>query len=202
MDQGEEERSREERRRIDRDPDARVRGRDDEASECGTADPARVLAEAEDRVRGLEQLLRDGLRDDSGGRREEERGAEAIDRTERSELPDLGLAGQQQDRDHTLGKPADNVREHHHAMARQAVGPDPAHEQEEHLWDRPGRENEAEIGFRAGQVEDGERKRDVRERVADERGRSAEEEESELALTEGAGADVLKQTSSEGAALS
>jgi hypothetical protein len=55
-------------------------------------------------------------------------------------------------------------------------GPDPADEQEEHLRDRSRGENEAEVGLRAGQVKDGERERDVRERVADERDRAAEEE--------------------------
>src|SRR5438034_2505033 len=191
MDQGEEERGGEERRCVDGDPDSRARGRHDEASERGASDPTRVLAQAEDRVRRLEQPLRDGLRDDSSRSREEERGAEAVDRTERRQLPDLGLAGQQQDRDHTLRETADDVRCHHHAMTRQAVGPDPADEQEEHLRDRSRGENETEVGFRAGQVENGERERDVRERVADERGRPAEEEESELALAERPGAEAV-----------
>ena len=195
MDQREEERGSEERRRIDGDPDSRARGRHHEASERGASDPARVLAEAEDRVRRLEKLLRDRLRDDSGSSRKEERGAEAVDRTERGQLPDLGLAGQQQDRDHALGEPADDVREHHHAMARQAVGPDAADEQEQHLRDRPRSENEAEVGLRAGQVENGERECDVRERIADEGGRAAEEEESELALAERACAEAIDQWS-------
>ena len=77
-------------------------------------------------------------------------------------------------------------------MAREPVGPDPADEQEDHLRDRARREDEAEVGLRAGQVEDGERERDVRERVADERGRSAEEEEPELALAQRAGAEAFE----------
>jgi hypothetical protein len=49
-------------------------------------------------------------------------------------------------------------------------------------WDRPGRENEAEVDLRAGQVEAGERECDIRERVPDERCHATEEEEAELAL--------------------
>jgi hypothetical protein len=176
-------------------PTPGARRRHDEASERGAADPARVLAEAEDRVRRLEQPLWDRLRDDSGRRGEEERGAEAVDCPECCHLPDLGLSRQEQDRDHALGKPADDVREDHDAVAREAVGPDSTDEQEQHLRNRPRRKDEAEIGFRAGQVEDGEGERDVGERVADERGRPAEEEESELALAEWPGAEAVNQWS-------
>ena len=94
--------------------------------------------------------------------------------------------------------PLNDVREHHDAVARQAVGPDAADEQKQHLWDRPGRQNEAEVGLRAGQVENGEGERDVGERVADERGRPAEEEEAELALTQRARADAVNQWSQPG----
>jgi hypothetical protein len=171
MDQGEKERCGEERGCIDRDPDPGARSGHDDASERGAADPACVLAEAQDRVCRLEKPLWDRLRDDSGRRGEEERGAEAVDRTQRRQLPDLGFSRQEQDRYHALREPADDVREDHDAVARQAVGPNSSDEQEQHLWNRPGRENEAEVGLRAGQVEDGERERDVRERVANERDR-------------------------------
>jgi hypothetical protein len=59
--------------------------------------------------------------------------------------------------------------------AREPVGPDAADEEEQHLRQRARREDEAEVRLRAGQVEDGERERDGCERVADERGRPAEE---------------------------
>src|SRR6478609_7949992 len=98
MDQREKERCGEERRCIDSDPDTRARGRHNEASERGAGDPARVLTEAKDGVRRLEQALWNRLRNDSGRRGEEERGTEAVDRTERRQLPDLGLSRQEQDR--------------------------------------------------------------------------------------------------------
>jgi hypothetical protein len=42
-------------------------------------------------------------------------------------------------------------------VAREAVGPDAADEQEEHLRQRARRQHVAEVGFRAGHVENGER---------------------------------------------
>ena len=58
------------------------------------------------------------------------------------------------------------------------------------LWSDIGGQHVAEVCLGAGQVEDRERERDVRERVADEGRRPAREEEPELALAERAGAEV------------
>jgi hypothetical protein len=69
-------------------------------------------------------------------------------------------------------------------VPREPVRPDASHEQEEHLRQGARREDEAEVGLRAGQVEDGERQRDGRERVADERRRPAEEQQPKASLAE------------------
>ena len=69
-------------------------------------------------------------------------------------------------------------------VARQPVGPDPADEDEEDLRDEPGGDDEAEVGRRAGQVEDGEGERDRRERAPEERGHSPQEEQAKLPLAE------------------
>jgi hypothetical protein len=69
-------------------------------------------------------------------------------------------------------------------VPREPVRPDASHEQEEHLRQGARREDEAEVGLRAGQVEDGERKRDVREGAADERRGPPEEVEPEVALAQ------------------
>ena len=174
----------EKRRSVDRDPNAGARGRHHEASECGSSDPARVLTEAEDRVRLLQHPLRDRLRDDPGRRREEERRAQPVDGGEHQQLPDLGSTRQQEDGNRTLAEAARDVRGDHHTVPREPVGPDSSDEQEDHLRQRARRQDEAEVGLRAGQVEDGERERDGRERVADERRRPAEEQEPEAALAE------------------
>jgi hypothetical protein len=97
-------------------------------------------------------------------------------------VPDLRIAAEQEHRDCALTEAARNVRPDHHPVAGQPVGPDAADEEEQHLRQRPRREDVPKVGLRSGQVEDGERERDVRERAPDEGGRSAEEEESERAL--------------------
>ena len=71
-------------------------------------------------------------------------------------------------------------------MARQAVGPHAADEQEDHERHHPGGEHEPEVGRGAGQVEDGERHRDGEQAVAEVRRRLAGEEEPELAVAEDA----------------
>ena len=69
-------------------------------------------------------------------------------------------------------------------MPREPVGPDSSDEQEDHLRQGARRQDEAEVGLRAGQVEDCERERHGCERVADERRRPAEEQEPEAPLAE------------------
>jgi hypothetical protein len=61
------------------------------------------------------------------------------------------------------------------------------------LRQRARREDEAEVGLGAGQVENGEGERDVGECVADERGRPAEEEVPEAALSERAEVEALER---------
>ena len=125
-----------------------------------------------------------GLRDDPGGGGEEERGRGAVHRCERGEVPDLSVAGDEQGGGHRLREAADDVRPDHHPVPRQPVGPDPADEQEHDQRDLARGEDQAEVGLRARQVEDGERERDRRDRAADEGDRPAGEEEAELALAE------------------
>jgi hypothetical protein len=67
-------------------------------------------------------------------------------------------------------------------MAWEPVGPDSADEHEDHERDCLRRQDVAEVGLRAGQVEDGERETDRGECVAGDRDRPAEEEEPELPL--------------------
>src|SRR3712207_7635498 len=64
---------------------------------------------------------------------------------------------------------ADEVGRDHHEVARQPVGPDPADEEEDHLWQRRGREDAAEVRSRPRQVDDRERERDRREGAPEDR---------------------------------
>ena len=94
------------------------------------------------------------------------------------------LPGEKEHGDGGLAQAARQVRADHHVVAGQPIAPDPAREEEEHLRHRAGGEDVAQVGLRAGELEDREGERDVREGVADERRRPPEEEEPELPLAE------------------
>jgi hypothetical protein len=80
----------------------------------------------------------------------------------------------------------DHVRADHHRMARQAVGDDPADEDERRLREPSGREDDAEIGLGAVQaVEHREREADRGHGGPEERRRAGGVEEPELPLAKG-----------------
>ena len=108
-----------------------------------------------------ERLGADGLRDDSRRGGKEEGEGHSAERREHDQLPDLGLPGEQQHGGHGLNRAVDEVRRDHDPMAWEAVGPDPADQHEDHERDRLRGQDVPEVGLRAGQVEDGERERDV-----------------------------------------
>ena len=78
----------------------------------------------------------------------------------------------------------DEVGDDHDVMPRQAVGPDPADEDEEDLRHDARGDDDPEVGRRPRQVEDCERERDRRERASEERDRPTPEEQSKLPLPE------------------
>ena len=69
-------------------------------------------------------------------------------------------------------------------MARQAVGPDAADQDEGHAGDDVRGVDDADLGRRAARLENREGERDGREVVADERDGLAGEEQAELALAQ------------------
>jgi hypothetical protein len=169
---------------IECDRDAGPEAGDDEARERGAADRRRVPGEREQGVRLLQERRRDGLRRHARRGREVEGDRGPVDSRQRSEVPHLRLAGDQQCRRPGLCERADDVRAHHHLVPRQPVRPDPADEQKEDERHLLRGENQAEVGLRPGQVEDGERQRNGRDRAARERDRATGEEEAELALAQ------------------
>jgi len=182
--QRERQRGRAVREGVERErPASSGRGDEDAAGRCARH-AGRVQRQAEEHVRRLEQLARDGLRDDPGRRREEERGRRPAHELERGELPQLGSARQEQQRGDTLCCGVRDVRADHDVVPRQPVRPHAAEEEEDDLRDRARREHEPHRRERVGQVEDGERERDRRDRRPGERDRPAEEEKPELALSE------------------
>jgi hypothetical protein len=61
---------------------------------------------------------------------------------------------------------ADDVRRDHQPRPRQAVGPDPADQEERHQRDQLRPEHDADVGGVAGQVRDEQRQRDDHDAVA------------------------------------
>ena len=114
----------------------------------------------------------DGLRDEPARGREEERELAPATRRERGHLPDLARARR------TAGarsRPGSRPRRRSETTMTRWRGRRSAQiaadEQEEDLRNRAARPARAEVGLRAGQVEDRERERDGRERAAEERDR-------------------------------
>ena len=82
------------------------------------------------------------------------------------QLPDLGIAGDQQRGHHRLGPGTHQVAGDHHSLPRQAIGPDAAGQREQDARQREGGEDEAQVRGRAGQLQDGEGERHAHQRIA------------------------------------
>ena len=157
--------------------------RGDEDASCGRAEDQRPVAgEAKQRVRLLEQPGAHRLRDDSLGRREEERGRRTAHHLECDQLPDLRSAGEDEHRDRRLRRPGERVG-HDRDGGAEPVGPD-ADEDEDDLRQRAGGNDEPEIRRGATDVQHREGERDRRESAPEEGHRSPEEEQPEVPLGE------------------
>ena len=98
------------RQRVEGDRPPRPGGGDEQAAECGAADVRGVEGQAQQRVRGLQLVGRDGLRHDPLRGREEEGARDRPHDGDHRELPDLGPAREQEVRRDRLGDPGDEVR--------------------------------------------------------------------------------------------
>jgi hypothetical protein len=174
-----------EARRVDRDRPPGPGGGDEDAAERGAEHVGRVQRETQQGVRLLDHRFRDSLRDDPLRGWEEERGHGAVQRAEHDELPDLGVAGQEERGDRSLRRHAGHVRCDHDEVPREAVGDDAAEEDERRVRDRARGEHEPELRPRAVQcIEHGERQPDRGHRAADERRRPRRVEQAEPSLAE------------------
>ena len=144
-----------------------------------------------ERIRILEQLEPDCEREQPGRRRIEEPCGRPGHRLEDEELPDLGGPGDQQRRGQRESARTDDVRDDHQPLPRDTVGNDAAREDREHERRARRREDEPDVGDRAGEIEHREREREQEHRVAEDGDRLAAPEERVLALPEDAGITVL-----------
>ena len=146
-----------------------------------------------ERIRILEQLEPDCQRQQPGRRRIEEPCGRPRHRLEDEELPDLGGPGDQQRRGQRESARTDDVRDDHQPLPRDTVGNDAAREDREHERRARRREDEPDVGDRAGEIEHRERQREQEHRVAEDGDRLAAPEERVLALLQ----DVLGHRSGE-----
>ena len=181
---GEESGADEERDAVDCDRPAGSRQRDDDAGERRAEDREDASSQAHERVRLLQPVGGDELRDQARRGRQEERAAAAVEEDEHQEVPQLRPSGQDEDGEQSLRRRAQQVACEHHALAREPVGPDAAHEHERHERDGARREDEAECRRRRVRVDDRERQRHRQQAVAELRERACEVETPELAFPE------------------
>ena len=111
------------------------------------AGPAMAVTVRESDIRPFACWSRAGayrLRDETTGGGAEERLCSAVDRGEHDEVPDLGPAGQQEDRHGGRGDAASDVGYEHDPLPRQPVGPDAGDEEQRDAGNRPGGEHVGE----------------------------------------------------------
>jgi hypothetical protein len=169
---------------VDRDRPARPGSGDDPAADRCAEHGARVQREPEQSVRLLGHRRGHGLRHDRGRGGEEERRRRPVHGADGDHVPELGVVREEQCRQRPLARAAEHAGGDHHVVARQAVGPDPADQEEDDLGCRACREDVSQVGLRAGQMEDCECERDRSHRIAEEGHGPPEEEQAELALDE------------------
>ena len=173
----------EERRGVDREREARPDAQDERGGERRAGELGDRLDGAERGLRGLDLILRDGLRDEARVGRPEERlgGPEA--RLDQRDVPDLDRAGEDQDGEQRVQREADQVGGDHHLVPRQPVGPHAADQQERHQRHRVGGEHDADVGRRP-QLGHVERQRDEHDPVADRARGLTAKQQPEVPVTE------------------
>jgi hypothetical protein len=109
-----------------------------------------------------------------------------VQRLQKGDLPDAGVAGDQKNRSRCLRAEADQIGANHHCSSRETIGEHPADEQEPNERHRPRGEHVAKIGGATRQVENREGQRHRRDRVAELRDDLARKEQTEVALLKNA----------------
>ncbi len=156
---------------------------DHDASDCGAEDAYEISGHPLERVRLLEPVRRDRLRDEPDLRRDHEAQAEAVDRLEDHDCLDPARAREDAGGGCRLGNALDEGGPHEHEVARQTVGEDAAADHDEGLDALTDGEHDSERGRRRD-VEHCERERDTGDPVAGGGDRRGAEEQPEVALAE------------------
>ena len=179
------------RQSVDADAPAGADRRHEQAGQHRAQRDRHARHETAQPVGLLEPRAAHHLRREADRGRPEERLAHAHADLEQRQLPDLGHAGDEQSSRRALQPEAQEVRDQHHLLARQPVGPHAADEEEDGQRDQVGGFDDADVGGRAADLEHGEGQRDHGEHDAHDGGGLPEEQLAELGLTQGG--DVVGQ---------
>ena len=173
-----------ERRGIHGDRPAGAGGRDERARDGWAEDLATRERRRAQRVRGLELLLGDELREQPGRGGVEAPGGGPGDPGERGEHPDLGVAADHQRSHHALARHADDVGTEHQRTPRRPVRDDTAEQNRQHERRPARREHESNVGGRPAQVDHREGQRHHNHAVAEHGHALGHEQQPEIAAAE------------------
>ena len=159
-------------------------GRHDEAGEHGAEGDGAAHDQAREPVGLLQQRRAHDLRHEPDGGRPEERLADAHAHLQQRQVPHFGDSGDEQRRGDALQAEPQEVRDQHHLLTRQAIGPHAADEQEHGERHEVGGLDYADVGGRAADLEHRKGQGDVGEHDADHGGGLPEEQLAVLGFAE------------------
>ncbi len=139
---------------------------------------------AEQRIRGLQFLGFDDLRDETHQRGLVKRQRHAVARHQHHHQRHVRVLGHECDRHRRLTAHREQIGRHHHAAPRHAVGHDATEQQHDELRRRLARNHHARVARRTGHVQHAERHRDRRHRRAEPRDQVCAEQLREVAVTQ------------------
>ena len=114
----------------------------------------------------------------------EESGSGAEEQLRRVHLRDRGVAADQQHTNRRLTSKTRDVGAHHHRLAADTVGDDPADQQRADQRHNPCSQHDPEVGRRPSQIENRECQGNGHDAIADQRRNGSSEHEPEVAQPE------------------
>jgi len=159
-----------ERGRVQRERRARADGQHQRGADRRADHDRQVRGQAAQRLRLLDVVVSDGLRDQAGVGRVEERARRAEQRLDHDHLDDARTAGEDQDRQRQVQSRADAVSADHDPappLAAEPVGPDAPEQDQRDQRQRLCGQHEAEVGRRPGPLGHVQRERHDHHLVAD-----------------------------------
>jgi hypothetical protein len=180
------ERTQYERRRIEGERLSGTDSEHDRGGQCRADEEGDVGHRFGQCLGVLDQRLGNGLGNQAGVGRLEERLRSAEQRLDQDDLPDPDRAEEDQRRQDRVQRASYRVGGDHDAMARQAIRPHAAEQQQRHEGEGLRPEHGAEVGGRAGALRDVQRDRHDHHAVADHAGGLTEEQVAKILVAQDA----------------